>query len=166
MYANILILQSDTRWVSCNTKVWCTVTRIYTSCNGWTHMLLDVTGQMRYCCRRSRCFLISDTSWRLWTRFCLSLSLPPSFPFALHPAWNSHRIREISPPLVHVQETLSYALSERANFSPGGFGPAKNHGTVRSHVSLNTVCSGFSEVFFFIWSICLAGGVCQGLGGY
>jgi len=35
-----------------------------TSCNGWMHMLLDVTGQMWYCCRRSRCFLISDTSWR------------------------------------------------------------------------------------------------------
>lgn len=45
------------------------VTPSYTGCNGWTHMLLDVTGQMRYCCRRSRCFLISDTSSRPRARF-------------------------------------------------------------------------------------------------
>lgn len=55
------------------------IAQTYTSCNGWTHMLLDVTGQMRYCSCGSWCFLISDTSWRLRMRFlCLPLSLSPS----------------------------------------------------------------------------------------
>lgn len=55
-------------------KTWRAWRRLTLASNGWTHMLLDVTGQMRYCCRRSRCFLISDTSWRPRARFFFSSS--------------------------------------------------------------------------------------------
>jgi len=129
--------------------------RLTVASNGWTHMLLDVTGQMRYCCRRSRCFLISDTFWHPRVRFFFfSLAF-----FVLHEIPTGS---EKYPLLSCTSKKHYHMLFRNAPASRQKVQQTKEPYEKRSYVISNTACSGFPEVS--IRSICSEDAICQILG--